>query len=62
MGFCGNEIKLSTVFHKYARVLKSLPTSLYEREENTSPFMKGGKAAGPDRPLARRGDFFKELD
>jgi hypothetical protein len=52
--------ELSTVFHKYARVLKSLPPSLYEREENTSPCMKGGKAAGPDRPLARRGDFFKE--
>jgi hypothetical protein len=48
---------LSTVFHKYDCVLKSLPTSLYKREENTSPFMKGGKAAGPDRPLARRGIF-----
>jgi hypothetical protein len=43
--------RLNTVFHKYAHVLKFLPTSLYEREENNSPFIKGGK-----------GDFFKELD
>jgi lipid A 3-O-deacylase len=44
-----SRFQLSTVFLKYASVLKSLPTSLYEREENTSPFMKKGK-----------GDFFKE--
>jgi hypothetical protein len=32
---------LSPAFHKYACVLKSLPTSLYEREERNSPFDKG---------------------
>jgi hypothetical protein len=43
-------IKLSKVFHTYAHVLKSLQTYLYKREENNSPFIKGGK-----------GDFFKKL-
>jgi hypothetical protein len=41
---------LSTYIHKYDDVLKSLPTSLYEREEKNSPFIKGGK-----------GDFLKRV-
>ena len=53
--------RISIIFHKYACFLKSLPASLYERAGKNSPCIKGGKAADPDGPLARRGGFLQGI-
>ena len=40
---------LSTVFHRYANMLESLPTSLYGRED--LPAMRVREAGGEELPL-----------
>jgi len=38
-----DELKPRTPFHICINVLKSLPASLFEKEENNSPFVKGAR-------------------